>query len=383
MSKISLSSNILGTGTLTIASPNTDSDATINLPTVTGGSFIVSDASGNVGIGTGSPGGRLDVAGGFARFQSSAGYVSFGDNGYIRTDSSGFLQLQGGSTGTRFMNGANDSERMRITDAGNVGIGTSSPVSKLNVVGTTTGTATIGYGAGTDPGTGDKTIGALDYYGHFNLGICASIEVLKTSNPDYYNGNIIFKTRTNDAGANTERARIDSSGNLLVNRTSNTSTVSQVALSYNANAGHCGLGIQATVQNDGTAVQFINASGTVCGTISQSTSTTAYNTSSDYRLKHDIAPMTGALARVAALKPCTYKWNADDSSGEGFIAHELQEVCPDAVTGEKDAVNEDGSIKPQGIDTSFLVATLAAAIQELNAKVDAQAAEIAALKGQA
>ncbi len=81
--------------------------------------------------------------------------------------------------------------------------------------------------------------------------------------------------------------------------------------------------------------------------------------------------MSGALAKVAALKPCTYKWKSDGSDGEGFIAHELAEVCPDAVVGEKDAVNEDGSIKPQGIDTSFLVATLTAAIQELTARVQA------------
>jgi squalene cyclase len=93
--------------------------------------------------------------------------------------------------------------------------------------------------------------------------------------------------------------------------------------------------------------------------------------------------MTGALAKVAALKPVTYKWNIDDSESQGFIAHELQEVVPDCVTGEKDAVDAEGNPQYQGIDTSFLVATLTAAIQELNAKVDAQAAEIAALKGQA
>ena len=80
--------------------------------------------------------------------------------------------------------------------------------------------------------------------------------------------------------------------------------------------------------------------------------------------------MTGALAKVAALKPVTYKWNADGSDGEGFIAHELAEVCPHAVTGEKDAVDADGNPKYQGIDTSFLVATLTAAIQELKAEVD-------------
>jgi hypothetical protein len=81
--------------------------------------------------------------------------------------------------------------------------------------------------------------------------------------------------------------------------------------------------------------------------------------------------MTGALAKVALLKPCTYKWNADGSVGEGFIAHELAEVCPSAVTGEKDAVDENGKIKPQGIDVSFLVATLTSAIQELKAELDA------------
>jgi hypothetical protein len=81
--------------------------------------------------------------------------------------------------------------------------------------------------------------------------------------------------------------------------------------------------------------------------------------------------MTGALATVSQLKPVTYTWKSNGESAQGFIAHELQAVVPDAVTGEKDAVNEDGSIKPQGIDTSFLVATLTAAIQELKAEFDA------------
>jgi len=84
---------------------------------------------------------------------------------------------------------------------------------------------------------------------------------------------------------------------------------------------------------------------------------------------------------VSQLKPVTYTWKKDGSSGQGFIAHELAEICPDAVAGEKDAVNEDGSIKPQGIDTSFLVATLAAAIQEQQAQIEQLRAEIQTLKG--
>jgi len=124
---------------------------------------------------------------------------------------------------------------------------------------------------------------------------------------------------------------------------------------------------------------FDNPNGNV-GSIGMSGSSTYYSTSSDYRLKNTIAPMTGALAKVALLKPVTYKWNADNSDGEGFIAHELAEVCPHAAIGEKDAVDEDGKPVHQGVDTSFLVATLTAAIQELKAIVDAQAVEIAALK---
>ena len=116
-------------------------------------------------------------------------------------------------------------------------------------------------------------------------------------------------------------------------------------------------------------VNFSHNNGTV-GDITYSNTVTAYNTSSDYRLKHDIQPMTGALGKVAQLKPVTYKWNADDSQSQGFIAHELQEVVPECVTGEKDAVDKDGKPVYQGIDTSFLVATLTAAIKEQQTIID-------------
>jgi hypothetical protein len=91
--------------------------------------------------------------------------------------------------------------------------------------------------------------------------------------------------------------------------------------------------------------------------------------------------MTGALAVVGQLKPCIYTWKADGSSGQGFIAHELQTVVPDAVCGEKDAIDKDGNPEYQGVDTSFLVATLTAAIQELKAELDSVKAELQTLKG--
>jgi hypothetical protein len=90
--------------------------------------------------------------------------------------------------------------------------------------------------------------------------------------------------------------------------------------------------------------------------------------------------MTGALAKVAALKPVTYKWKLDGSDAEGFIAHELAEVCPNAVTGAKDALDENGNPKYQSIDTSFLVATLTAAIQEQQTLIASLTARIAALE---
>jgi hypothetical protein len=98
--------------------------------------------------------------------------------------------------------------------------------------------------------------------------------------------------------------------------------------------------------------------------------------------------MTGALATISALKPVTYKWKATGDNGQGFIAHELQAVVPDCVTGEKDAVetytDEEGNeqTRPayQGVDTSFLVATLTAAIQEMKAIIDAQSVTINDLK---
>lgn len=167
-----------------------------------------------------------------------------------------------------------------------------------------------------------------------------------------------------------ERARIDSSGNLLVGTTA---TVNAAKSVFSFSSSNNGVYLIDSTGVSGAQFMRFDSTSNTCGSITRvgTTSAVAYNTSSDYRLKNTIAPMTGALAKVALLKPCTYKWNADGSDGEGFIAHELAEVVPQCVTGEKDAVDDEGNPKYQGIDVSFLVATLTAAIQELKAEFDA------------
>jgi len=99
-------------------------------------------------------------------------------------------------------------------------------------------------------------------------------------------------------------------------------------------------------------------------------SATSYNTSSDYRLKENVVEITGALDRVDALKPSRFNFIADpEKTVDGFIAHEVQAIVPEAVTGEKDAVDEEGNPVYQGIDQSKLVPLLVGAIKELSAKV--------------
>jgi hypothetical protein len=350
-------------GTVRIANGN--SGTTTDLVTVT--------SAGNVGIGTALPTVRLQVTGGSTgtlAVQSTGTAGSYPSSGagmefvagssadtdsilsYNRTASSWrTLNIQ---TGTAIFSTVG-SERMRITSGGNVGIGTSSPADKLDVNGNIATNAVYktnrsNAGAVTSGSSLELLIDGTTY---------AAIRQPSAETLAFYRG----------AGGTTETARIDSSGNLLVGTTSVVQS-GRVSVLVNPSVNNC-FSTSPSTNADYDALSMQNNAGTKIGSIRCTPSSTAYNTSSDYRLKNTIAPMTGALAKVAALKPVTYKWNADGSDGEGFIAHELAEVCPDAVTGAKDAVDAEGKPVYQGIDTSFLVATLTAAIQELKAEFDA------------
>ena len=326
------------------------------------------DSSGNVGIGTSSPysGSKADV-----QIASSTANYAF----QVRTFDAG---TSDGSTTAKVFRTVNSgggnwanaqydawahiwtrsgTERMRLDSDGNLGIGTSSPGAKLHV-------------------NGASLLGSSTFYVGDDGGSLGAFLNQSAATP------IRFLT------SGSERARIDSSGNLLVGTTSN-GTNSRLRVASTAQ------GIDISVANNGSNY-ITNTSGTAsynafvfanngqtystCGTIAVSGSNTSYNTGSDYRLKENIAPMTGALSKVALLKPCTFKWKSTGNMDEGFIAHELQEVCPSAVNGEKDAVDAEGKPVYQGIDTSFLVATLTAAIQEQQALITALTARVAALE---
>jgi hypothetical protein len=117
--------------------------------------------------------------------------------------------------------------------------------------------------------------------------------------------------------------------------------------------------------------------------ISTNGTTVTYGTSSDYRLKTNVMPLTDSTAKVKALKPCSYNWvNAPEIYSQGFLAHELAEVVPQAVAGEKDAVNGDGSIKSQQVDLSYVIPLLTSALQEAIAKIEALEVRITALESQ-
>jgi hypothetical protein len=231
------------------------------------------------------------------------------------------------------------------TTGGNVGIGTSSPSWDVQVQ--KTGNAFLALTAGAS-----STAGVL--FGDTSNNVIGRVE--------YNNGVDAMSFYTNGS----ETMRIDSSGNLLIGHTSSGTGVDGISLRASGNPSN--------------PIVFLNSSGNTAGYINVNNTTTTYITSSDYRLKENIAPMTGALSKVQQLNPVTYKWKADGSDGQGFIAHELQAIVPDCVVGEKDGTklidikDEQGNVTGQeevpvyqGIDTSFLVATLTAAIQEQQA----------------
>jgi hypothetical protein len=287
---------------------------------------------------------------------------------------------------------------MRIDSSGNVGIGLTSPSSKLHVKNSSN--AIEVYPTGTWAG---QIYNAHDGPAENGLVVgnrwAASTSTVFEAGSIYGGGSgswysyykIDGSGQSIWSSSGSERARIDTTGKLFCGIT----TVGQVFSSTGSDNGVF-IGVDGTassgivaanrlcmVMNRTTStgvLQEFKYNGSIVGSISTGGSNTSYNTTSDYRLKENVQPLTSGIATVSALRPVSYSWKIDGSAGEGFLAHELQEAIPQAVTGEKDAINEDGSINPQAVDYSKIVVHLVAALQELSAKNDALEARLAALE---
>jgi hypothetical protein len=268
---------------------------------------------------------------------------------------------------------------------GNVGIGQTSPSTKLEIKGAmyvaasnfkgvlavnSTDSQAAGNGAGITLGGVYNSSGSITAF--------AQIAGIKENSTSNNNAGALAMYYRPDGDTLREAMRIDSAGKVLIGGT--TAITGYMITMYHNDTG--GMAYKYNGTSEQNSCSFQNGNGQV-GRIYTSGSNTTYSTSSDYRLKENITPMTGALNKVAQLNPVTFKWKTDGSDGQGFIAHELQAVVPDCVGGEKDAVDAEGKPVYQDIDTSFLVATLTAAIKELKAELDTVKTELATLKGAA
>jgi hypothetical protein len=267
----------------------------------------------------------------------------------------------------------NGAERMRIDASGNVGIGTSAPQSILHTQNLSAGINTHlqlshqnAFGGGA----------RISFFAANNTTEINRIENELTADAAA-SGNLKFFTFT-AAGGLTQKMYISGAGNVGIGTSSDgyDGTNNGIWLRGGIKT------LQASRNNDpsinaartgtnGDVLTFLKAADTV-GSVSVTTTAATYNTSSDYRLKENAAPITGALNRVQLLNPVTYNWKSDGSEGEGFIAHELQEVVPYAVNGEKDGE------QMQGVDYGKLSTLLTAAVKELANKVELLEAQLEA-----
>lgn len=227
-----------------------------------------------------------------------------------------------------------------------------------------TGAATLA-GAGIITTAGGQTIaGAFTATGAVTLGDSAVTQTLTFNNKSNFiasaGGGGFGQTSPNANYALFAQARASTGLGGLV--TQNTSA---------------SIGYLALTDTTGTALISLNsgtlASSSQVGTITTNGTSTAYNTTSDYRLKENVAPLANAVTRVKQLAPKNFTWKSNPSLGtvEGFIAHELQAVVPEAVFGEKDGLDQNDQPKYQGVDSSVLVALLTAALQEALTRIEA------------
>jgi hypothetical protein len=344
----------------------------------TSGTALVFDGT-NLGIGTTSPATKLDVNGDVTQrngsgtiignIQNSSGWYDFKASANVN----GSQISTAAATPIRFL--PNGVEAGRFDSSGNLGIGTSSPYNQLES--TKSGGSTIGI-ANSSSGA-SILYGKLAFYSTVAAGAYAEyggqIRSYSGAGIDY--GDLQFYTANGAVTA--ERARITSGGDLLVGITSSSAKISSDGGASSALWGKCSTSAtsvsviwNSATSGDNLFEQFFTDGGpTVRGTIdyNRAGGLTRYNTTSDYRAKDILGPVQNSGATIDALKVYEGQMKGATQSRPMLVAHEAQEHAPYAVTGEKDAVNEDGTPKYQQMDVSALVPLLLAEIQSLRARV--------------
>jgi hypothetical protein len=425
----------VGTGATykpSIYSPGTD-----QLAISTGGvGRLYVNSSGNVGIGTSAPQSPLQVLNQIRVSDSTQaqGSIVLGDGGSTAfnvgiarwngaTNAAGaggvgyFSQGTGNSGGHFFYTGdaaaGSQTERARFDSSGRLLVGTSTARSNFyntvytpqfqieglgqqqsmlslvcSLAGNECPVIVMGkqrsgtIGGNTVANSGD-IIGSLSFQGAdgSELVETASIQAYVDGTPGANDmpGRLVFSTTADGAASPTERMRITNNGSVLTNTTSAYSA-SVCTTDFNS-ASQFGLTLRDTGSATDAVMMYFYKSGNVRGNITTTATATAFNTSSDYRLKRDVVPIENASSRVQQLQPVNFAWEETGSRCDGFLAHEAQAVVPECVTGEKDAVDEDGNPVYQSIDQSKLVPLLTAALQEAIARIETLETRLSALEG--
>ena len=307
---------------------------------------------GNVGIGTSSPAGKLEING--LTFINNTGDTTARLllRNSTTTAASGGLDIQQIGVDASLNNASNgylslstnNTERMRITSAGSLGLNSSSPF---------------------NPGGGGQTSFEMSGINYSTIYLSANNATVRGQiNADNLNAWVEVGARTNHPLVfntnNTERMRITSGGNVCIGTTA---AVEAGLLGIKQNATVFNLVSLQNTSTIGNFIYFVNSGGSSAGNIANSAGGVLYLTSSDYRLKQDFKDYNG-LNLISKIKTYDYELKCDSSRMYGVKAHELQEIIPYAVNGEKDAK------QMQSVDYSKLVPILVKAIQELKAEIE-------------
>jgi hypothetical protein len=345
----------------------------------TGGSPNVADL--RVGVDS-AAGGTYGVGSGGVVWNAGNGPLAFGTSNTQRAqiDASGRL-LVGTSTARSniYLGGGNDIPKFQVEGSGS-NYSTSLSLIHYSSLGTCPA-VNIGLSLSDTPGTNaavgsGNEYGIINFVGNDGTNFRSGAQIKAAADGGVSTADLptrlVFTTTPDGSASPVERMRITSAGRVLINTDTATATpLLGITGSLTANNG---LVIKNSVAHSGSPnfVYFLNNADGVSGAIVQSGSTSvSYNTSSDYRLKENVIPLTGAIDRLQQIPVHRFNFIADpDKTVDGFIAHEAQEVVPECVTGEKDAVDDDGNPVYQGIDQSKLVPLLTAALQEALQKIE-------------